>query len=65
MPDLVQTIPVYARRADVSAKTINGQDAERKQNAPAKIRHIKHIANCGKKLIHWVSCMAQALACVL
>ena len=34
------------------AQAIDGQKPERKQNAPAQIRHIEHIANSRKKLIH-------------
>jgi hypothetical protein len=33
-------------------KAIDGEHAKRKQNAPAKVRHIEHITNSGKKLIH-------------
>jgi hypothetical protein len=36
----------------VCAEAIDSEHAKRKQNAPAEIRHIEHITNSGKKLIH-------------
>ena len=39
-------------RANMRAQAIDGQQAKRKENAPAQVRHIEHIANGGKKLFH-------------
>jgi hypothetical protein len=36
----------------VRTQSVNGEQAKRKENAPAQIRHIEHIANGGKKLFH-------------
>jgi hypothetical protein len=36
----------------VRTQPVNGKHPERKQNAPAQIRHIEHIANRREKLFH-------------
>jgi hypothetical protein len=52
VPNLIQAIFVDSGRADVCTEAIDGEHAKRKQNAPAKIRHIEHIANRREKLFH-------------
>jgi len=59
VPHLVQAILVNSGRADVCAKAIDREHAKRKQNAPAKIRHIEHIANSRKNLS--ISVLSPAL----
>ena len=49
---LLELVAVDARRGDVRAQAIDGQQPERKQDALTQVGHAEHVADGGEKLFH-------------
>ena len=52
LPDARELVAVDARRGDVRAQAVDGQQPERKQDALTQVGHAEHVADGGEELIH-------------